>query len=557
MHFLTNRTKGQQMGMSANLKVGQKILVLVLAVGLALGCLLAVMASLFSQLMDSMHTVRTESVPNALVAKSMQMEVVQIQQWLTDISATRGQDGLNDGFEEAEKAYQRFLQGLATLRAAHATKNDAQGVRMADALQERIAAWYEVGREMAKGYIAGGPEVGNKLMGRFDEVSTQLQQAIKPLVTVEIDAANAEIAASEERAQSTRYAMILGLAVVVLLLAGGGVFLKRAVVRPLRDMSSLMDGMVREQDYSAELQVTGSDEIAQTGRAFNNLLASLRQVLGEVRGNVRQLDEATTSLVSAAAQASSSSDSTSESARTMSTAVGQLKASLDQVGSEAQEVLGIAQQAARRSDEGGQVVQDAVAEIQSIALAVREISAVVSELGQGVGRITNVVKVIREVADQTNLLALNAAIEAARAGEAGRGFAVVADEVRKLAERTSQSTSEIAGMINAIQHNAIRAVEVMNSTVEKVDSGSRLAESAGSAIVDIRSRATEVTSRVENITRAIAEEAVAGESIAQQVVVMARASEDSSHTAHQSSLAAAALEKVSARMLATVDQYRT
>jgi methyl-accepting chemotaxis protein len=180
----------------------------------------------------------------------------------------------------------------------------------------------------------------------------------------------------------------------------------------------------------------------------------------------------------------------------------------------------------------------------------------ISELGQHSDRISSVVQVIKEVADQTNLLALNAAIEAARAGEQGRGFAVVADEVRKLAERTTKATGEIAGMINDIQSRSKSAVAAMENTIGRLENGSELASKAGQAIEAIRSANNEVQRVFSDINEAMHEQGAASYDIAQKVERVAQASEQSSISVGVSADEAANIRNLTNDMRINVERFR-
>ncbi len=183
--------------------------------------------------------------------------------------------------------------------------------------------------------------------------------------------------------------------------------------------------------------------------------------------------------------------------------------------------------------DGETVVNRAVKEVKEIAFTVNDSSRFVHSLGERSKQIGEIVGVINDIADQTNLLALNAAIEAARAGEQGRGFAVVADEVRKLAERTGQATSEIGTMIKSVQDEVGKAVEIMAGATSKVDQGVRLSEEAGSALTSIVTRVDDLQAIMQHIASATEEMSATSEEITreiEQIAIISRETSSSSRT---------------------------
>ncbi|MDK9724541.1 MAG: methyl-accepting chemotaxis protein [Sterolibacteriaceae bacterium MAG5] len=371
----------------------------------------------------------------------------------------------------------------------------------------------------------------------------------------------AKVAKSEYERSLAEYERnrILSIAAIVLgLLLGGGMawWIIHSVTEPL---GAIRDAVARVQssgDFTLTIPHRGNDEAGETAQAFNDLLASLRTTMGQLLQTVGDVDRAVSDMAENARQSAGASADTSEAAASMAASVEEMTVSISHVADNTRDAIGIAGKAGELSNDGGVIIEKAVAEITQIAGTVRQVSEQIAALGQHSERITGVVQVIKDVADQTNLLALNAAIEAARAGEAGRGFAVVADEVRKLAERTTGATGEIAAMIAEVQASSRSAVSAMEQAVSQVDSGVSLASQAGSAIVEIRSSTADVVRVVSDISSAIAEQGSASQSIAAQVERVAQAAEENSASAQHSADAAANMEIHTRAMREAAGRFR-
>uniref|UniRef100_UPI001EFACEEF methyl-accepting chemotaxis protein n=1 Tax=Aquitalea magnusonii TaxID=332411 RepID=UPI001EFACEEF len=236
--------------------------------------------------------------------------------------------------------------------------------------------------------------------------------------------------------------------------------------------------------------------------------------------------------------------------------VQQMTVSINHVGMQAAATNQQAVNAGELAGSGGQVVSSTVSDIRDIAGTVGTASHSVRQLGEQARSIVAAVSVIKDVADQTNLLALNAAIEAARAGEQGRGFAVVADEVRKLAERTSSMTSEINSVISAIAGSNEQTGKAMAATVARVESGMQRADMAQEAIVRIGDTTRDLVGLVGNITASIREQASASTDIAVQVDHIAQMAQSANSDASAASTAAQALDASARRMQEIVAAYR-
>jgi len=314
---------------------------------------------------------------------------------------------------------------------------------------------------------------------------------------------------------------------------------------------------VANGDLSRVVPTTGAqDEAGRLLAAMAKMQDNLRSMVSSTQEHAGQLARSAAELNDAAGQSAHAAETQTESASSMAAAVEEMSVSIDQVRDNSREAHSVAMEAGEQSRTGGQVVHSAAGEMGKIADAVNVAAQSIRELEETSNEISSIVNVIREIADQTNLLALNAAIEAARAGEQGRGFAVVADEVRKLAERTANSTQQIAGMIDKVQSGARRAATEMESGVNRVSDGVNLAHQAGDSITGIQKGAGRVASVVEDIAAALNEQAAAAQDIAQGVERIAQMSEESSAAAHQTAHATQQLRALASELQASVARFR-
>jgi PAS domain S-box-containing protein len=302
---------------------------------------------------------------------------------------------------------------------------------------------------------------------------------------------------------------------------------RRYVVKPVDEIKANLSDVVNGH-MSSQVDISGRDEMGQVLCSVQSTKVLLGSIIDQIASVSGHIDDRAKQLAEAMTKVAEGSRTQSEAANAMASAVEEMTVSIDQIAENAGEVRRISDNSASLAGEGGRIVQNVVDDMSRTNLAVMNTAKTMQGLGEQSDRIQNVVKVIKEIADQTNLLALNAAIEAARAGEQGRGFAVVADEVRKLAEKTGRSTQEIAGMVEEIRGSTGHAIAEMVATVEMVKAGSVMASMAGGAIVEINDGVSRALIGVEDISQSIKEQSMASREIAVNVEKVAQMSEENS-----------------------------
>ncbi|PTR21049.1 methyl-accepting chemotaxis sensory transducer with Cache sensor [Pseudomonas sp. GV085] len=361
--------------------------------------------------------------------------------------------------------------------------------------------------------------------------------------SVNLDGIEAQVAVVEAKVQERMQGMVLsivGVALVVLLvIAAAGMLLANTILRPLHLMKANLDDIAAgEGDLTRRLTITSQDELGELAGSFNRFV-------DKIHGLVRQITEMTSQLTGLVNQVSDQANRSDQAMERQRHETDQVATAINEMSAAAQEVAKSAQNAAvaaQQTDEEGQaakrVVAGSIEKIHALVDDIRSSGVSLDSLQKDVSSIVSVLGVIRSIAEQTNLLALNAAIEAARAGEAGRGFAVVADEVRALASRTQTSTQEIQGMIDRLQAGTRSAVEAMRRSSEAGDGTSAQANEAGASLdtmaqliatinsmnAQIASAAEEQTAVAEEINRSVHQIAVAVDSVADETQLGAQTS---------------------------------
>jgi methyl-accepting chemotaxis protein len=330
----------------------------------------------------------------------------------------------------------------------------------------------------------------------------------------------------------------------------------RAITKPIFAMIELVHHAVDKNDFTRAISTSTITEIAQISRAFNSLMEKLKSIIEGVRSPIADIHGISKNLDQASAQVTVANHRQSEAAASVAAAVEELSVAIGETASNAQESERVVAHSLEESQRAMTVTLAVMDDVGRIAETVKSSTENVLQLSESSGQISGIVKVIKEIADQTNLLALNAAIEAARAGEQGRGFAVVADEVRKLAERTANSTQEIGKLVETIQNQIAHTVDSMQSMDQQAAQSVQVAAGATSALEKISSGSSEVAQRVEDIGQAIREQNTAVLDISRNVETIAQMTEENTAVASQNGSTASDLARHADHVRSILDQYR-
>jgi methyl-accepting chemotaxis protein len=326
------------------------------------------------------------------------------------------------------------------------------------------------------------------------------------------------------------------------------------ILAPLREMSTGID-RVAGGDLTRTIAVETTDEIGTMAGHFNAMTERLRELLGQIHTATATIASATTQISASTEQMAAGTQEQSSQTSEVAGAVEEMTRTIVENSKNATKTAETARDARVAAEKGGSVVTATVEGMKRIAATSKQSAETVQALGRSSNQIGEIVGVIDDIADQTNLLALNAAIEAARAGEQGRGFAVVADEVRKLAERTTKATKEIADMIRTIQRETAGAVQTMEQGDAEVQNGITQADQAGSSLREIVAISQRVGDMITQIATASEEQSTTSEEIARNVEAITNVTQETARGTQQVARAAEDLNRLTANLQSLLSAF--
>lgn len=384
---------------------------------------------------------------------------------------------------------------------------------------------------------------------------SKASESIDALIQLQVDAAKIEYERVEKLTKIIRVVAIIIIIVGLTLSIALGLIITRSVNCGVKELAKTAKKLANGE-LTSRVDWDSKDELGDVGRAFNQMASEFSTLISQVRQSADQVASAAAMQASTAEKVSAISGNQTSQASIAASSIENLNLAVREIAQKTVEVVSSANEASSMANEGQHVVNKAVVGIQQVATTVSESAQLMASLGQRSDQIGQIVNVIKDIAEQTNLLALNAAIEAARAGEQGRGFAVVADEVRKLAERTATATAEISQMISAIQSETVNAVATMEKGSIEVNDGVTLANQAGQSLQNINSSVKRVVQMIEQISEATRSQSETTNEITKRVEHIASMAKENTSSVDETTQASHDLKKLSADLQQVVSRFK-
>ena len=546
-----------------HLQLKQKLLVLVAVALLALisvGAFSFMQAHKLNDALDEAITRHALIVDTVDKARGAQVRFkTQVQEWKNIL--LRGKDpGAYakhlKGFDEEERAVR---QRLEEVKATASQLGIADQLKI-DAVLATFGALGPAYRDALQHYDRSTADPAGAVDKRVHGLDRAPSAAIDELVTriqkISADFNTEEAARAAETFGSVKTGLAAFLLGAVIVLAGLSVVFIKSITGPLADLESTMSGIARHGDLTKRATIHKQDEIGRMAAAFNAMMGQLQKIIGEVHGASRHVSLASEQLDGSSHALAEVSEQQSGAVASSAAAIEELTVAIASVSDTARDVQRQAADSVEKTTEGSRKVSQLVGEVGLIQRNMGEIARTVEEFVRSTQVITGMTKEVRDIADQTNLLALNAAIEAARAGEAGRGFAVVADEVRKLAEKSARSASEIDTVTRSIMSQSSAVQAAIAEGEQSIGTSTQLAGEVEGVLMHSRDAVLQSTHGVTEITESVSEQQAASTAIAQSMERIANMVEENSAAAQTISASTTDLRALSQSLATAVAGFR-
>ncbi len=456
------------------------------------------------------------------------------------LDASQALAALKAAEQDADRAWQAYQSTQLTAEES-ALLSQAE-LKLKD-WQQQLAIYHAaLQQDQLKDQAAGA--FNAELYARADPLSS----ALNKLIDLQLVESARFTEQARETLSSTVWLFVGIVALMAVVLIALSAVVAQSIQRPLSNLQSTIVAVGERSDLRLRAEVTGRDEIAETALAFNRTLGRVQQFFTELNSAVIQLAAASEEMSSISNQVSKTAFDQEQQANMIATAINEMSAAIQEVASSALATSEQANKTDERVQSGYQQVTANIGAIEQLSEVIDGASGVITQLNTESDKISQVLAVIQNIAAQTNLLALNAAIEAARAGEAGRGFAVVADEVRTLATNTQQATESIRSMIDHLQASARQAVGAMEQSQGHAQGSVQNAQQAGVVLDQIREAVSSIVDMNVQISAATEQQTVVADEINRNITEFNSSISEVSHSSAQSAQASEALAELAARL---------
>lgn len=445
-----------------------------------------------SILKAEIDVIDSQRVPALIAINDINTEFLLVRIHIANLLSAQTQQQR----ESYELLYQEALQALnAALAQYQALLDGDEASNQLNAVKRRFNEYFELNqqvRSLLENYDSMGAR--DLLDDQAAPLATDASRRIRFLVGLQQQGVNLASADADRVYRQSRIAILTALAVIGVVIAMATVYLTRSITGPVREAVRTAD-TIANNDLTAQIHANGRDEVTQLQLSLSRMQANLRDTLGHISSSSEQLASSSEELNAVTAESYQSLRQQSDELEQAATAVNELTSAIEEVASNANDTAEESRAADERTRFGLQKVERTIAAIEKLVQDIQSNAGNMETLASRVSDVASVLDVIRGIAEQTNLLALNAAIEAARAGEHGRGFAVVADEVRGLAQRTADSTQEIEEIIAAVEQGTEQAVGAMRDSNRSTSETLSAGREAGEALSSIARLITQINDR--------------------------------------------------------------
>lgn len=393
------------------------------------------------------------------------------------------------------------------------------------------------------------------LMSQADDHFQQLNKTLGELLALEEKLSKDQYVSSHATFRSVLVLASIVFLIAVILPFMASLLMKSVILAPISETVRVI-GEVAEGDLTKRLNVSSKDEIGEMATHFNEFVVRLHEAINQVAKSSREVSSAAAMLDRATETMAAGVEEAAMQVNSVATASEEMSMTTSEIARNCNTAVRSSEEANSAAGNGEQTIIQTIAVMNHIAERVKESAEIIRSLGIRSDQIGEIVGLINDIADQTNLLALNAAIEAARAGEQGRGFAVVADEVRKLAERTGDATKEIASTVSAMQTETKKVVLSMEEGVTEVGVGTDTVDKSGQALKDILSHISRVTGQINQIAVASEEETATTNEIANSIQQISEVMHDTARSIQENARASSQLASHAAELQKMVGQFR-